>query len=82
MERNTGLRGYEACGLELDVPGSLRCLADQIETGEIKDFVVVTLNERSCPESMVICREDRTEELIQAVVGQMNIYLEEQRITH
>jgi len=87
MDKVTGLKGFEGYGLELDIPESLRCLADQIESGEIKDFAIVTLDGHACPESMVICRDELMSILMQAVVEEMNCFLCEQvsperRTTH
>jgi len=90
MERAIGLEGFEAYGLDMDAPATLRYIADLIESGKVVDFAIVTLDEmdRKLKQgSTVLCRDEMIGDLMRAVAEEMNRFLcepdsPEKRTTH
>ncbi len=70
----------EAFGWEVDIPESLRALADKVERGEVKELAITTIGGDE-GNGIISCDQERAGVLIAAVVEHMNDWLDSHRNT-
>ncbi|MBP8650975.1 MAG: hypothetical protein QM310_00235 [Pseudomonadota bacterium] len=70
----------EAFQFDVDVPGSLRSLADEFAAGKVKE-IAITVLEGDEGNGIIICDQERADVLIAAVIEHMNDWLDSQKTT-